>query len=278
MQKLDRLGWAAGVAFEVFGVTIGIRVTDASVLDRVRSILPWGWVDSPATEVDWLYSVVAGGGLPGGKVRRSAVVYTDALQLTRTPDIDQALETLQRDLTLMAGELARNRVLVHAGVVGLGASAVLFPGRTLTGKSTLVASLVRAGAEYYSDEFAVLDDNGLVHPFTRPLSIRPHPTLKGIPTPPEALGGRVGTQPISVSAVVFTSFREGARWRARALTPGRCVLGLLDNCLAARSSPEFVLPVLQKVAEGARAVRTPRGEASEVVGQILRLAREASGP
>jgi hypothetical protein len=31
-----------------------------------------------------------------------------------------------------------------------------------------VAELVRAGATYYSDEFAVLDSRGRVHPFPRP--------------------------------------------------------------------------------------------------------------
>ena len=35
-----------------------------------------------------------------------------------------------------------------------------------------MAALVRAGAEYYSDEFAPLDAGGLVHPFAKPLSIR----------------------------------------------------------------------------------------------------------
>ena len=36
--------------------------------------------------------------------------------------------------------------------------AIVIPGRTFSGKSTLVAELVRAGATYYSDEYAVEDE------------------------------------------------------------------------------------------------------------------------
>ena len=64
----------------------------------------------------------------------------------------------------MAAE-TRERVFVHAGVVGWKGHAIVIPGRSRSGKTTLVAELVKAGAEYYSDEFAVLDAEGRVHPF-----------------------------------------------------------------------------------------------------------------
>jgi hypothetical protein len=42
---------------------------------------------------------------------------------------------------------------------------MVLPGKSFAGKTTLVAALVRAGAEYWSDEYAVLDANGDVHPY-----------------------------------------------------------------------------------------------------------------
>lgn len=272
MQKLDRLGWAAGVSFEVYGLTMGVRVTDVSALPAVEAVLPHGWRPAPTDTVEWLYSFVVGGGTATpGRVRRFHVVYTDALQLARTRELDHAIEALQRDMNLMVGERARNRVFVHAGVVAFAGVAVMLPGRTLAGKSTLVAALVRAGATYYSDEFAVLDEDGLVHPFARPLSIRPHADERGVPVAAEELGGDIGTLPLPVGAVVFTRYREGARWRSRRLSPGRCVLGLIENCLSARYKPDFVLPVLQRVAEAAVAVTTQRGEATETATRVRRL-------
>jgi hypothetical protein len=60
---------------------------------------------------------------------------------------------------------APEHVFVQAGVVGVGERAMVLPGKSFAGKTTLVAALVRAGAEYWSDEYAVLDANGDVHPY-----------------------------------------------------------------------------------------------------------------
>ena len=35
MQKLDRLGWAAGICFVSYGLRIGIRSNEPEVLDRL---------------------------------------------------------------------------------------------------------------------------------------------------------------------------------------------------------------------------------------------------
>ena len=43
MEKLDRLGWAAGIAFTAYGLSIGVRVSDRSALARIRELLPPGW-------------------------------------------------------------------------------------------------------------------------------------------------------------------------------------------------------------------------------------------
>ena len=61
---------------------------------------------------------------------------------------------------------------VHAGVVTWHERAVLLPGRTRSGKTTLVTELVKRGATYFSDELALLDRSGLVHPYPRSLCVR----------------------------------------------------------------------------------------------------------
>jgi hypothetical protein len=50
--------------------------------------------------------------------------------------------------------------------------AVILPGRSMSGKTSLVAALVKAGATYFSDEYAVLDKLGMVHPYIKTLSLR----------------------------------------------------------------------------------------------------------
>ena len=59
---------------------------------------------------------------------------------------------------------------MHAGVAVWNGAAILIPGRSHAGKSTLTKSLIDAGAVYYSDEFAPVLPNGFVIPYPKPLS------------------------------------------------------------------------------------------------------------
>ena len=66
-------------------------------------------------------------------------------------------------------------------MVGCGGGALLLPGGSFTGKTTLVGALVRAGAVYYSDQYALLDEDGLIHPY---------------PCHVERFGGSAGDEPV----------------------------------------------------------------------------------
>ncbi|MCG6963367.1 MAG: hypothetical protein LJE95_08885 [Acidobacteria bacterium] len=265
------------MAFSAYGLHLGIRVSDASVMGRLPEVLPYGWEPSDDPEVELLYSMIVGDEGEAGPVRRLHVVYSDAMRLERTDDLELALGALEKDLHLFVGEMARGRVFVHAGVVGVCGRAIVMPGRSFSGKSSLVAALVRAGATYFSDEFAVLDHEGLVHPFARPLSLRCTDPYRGDPVTVEELGGTIGEGPLPVGAIVAATFAEGAAWKPQPLSPGETVLELLANTLSARRQPEVVLPVLQQVAESAPAVKGDRGEAEEAAVAILGFAATFTG-
>jgi hypothetical protein len=155
--------------------------------------------------------------------------------------------------------------------------AILLPGRSFRGKSTLVAALVRAGATYYSDEYAVLDDRGRVHPYARPLSLRREGGLGAARLPVEALGGTVGEHPLPVGLVAVTHYRAGAQWRPRRLSPGQATLALLNETVAARSRPVTALRTLHRVAAGAATFRGVRGEAEENAPLILQACDREAG-
>jgi serine kinase of HPr protein (carbohydrate metabolism regulator) len=164
---------------------------------------------------------------------------------------------------------ARNRVFVHAGVVAWNGKAIVIPGKRNTGKTTLVAELVRQGATYYSDEHAVLDMQGRVHPYPKPLAIYSEATSRRIKTPVAELGGTAGVKPLPVSLVVASEYRNGAQWRARQVSPGKGVLTLLANTVSARRRPEAALATLQRVVSRARVLKSIRGEAKETASAIL---------
>ena len=270
MEKLDRLGWAAGLAFTAYGVSVGVRVSDRSVLERVRALLPPGWKPARKPTVGRLYSLIVGGPTSRSGVRRFNLLYVDGARLSRAHDLEETLGQLELDLELHIADRAPRRTFVHAGVVGWNGRAIVIPGRSFSGKSSLVKALVKAGASYYSDEFAVLDERGRVHPYPIPLAIRPGPD--GGPLMKyraEELGGVAGVCPLPVGLVLITRYVGGTRFRPRPLSAGRAVLELLAHALPARRRPGRVLDALSRVVSQALVLRGTRGEAEETARQVL---------
>ncbi len=274
MDSIDRLGWAAGMAFRTYGLTMGVRVNRPELLARLDAVVPPGGRVVEAGEVDRLYSLLAAAPEPSGRVRRYHLAYAGAQRIARTFDLDEALDRLEADVRLAVAAFAPRHVFVHAGVVAWRGRAILLPGRTFAGKSTLVEALVRAGATYYSDEYAVVDARGRVHPFAKPIARREagRPLARKIPV--EELGGSAGTAPIPVGTILFTRYREGARFRPRRLTPGQAMLALFDNTVAARRAAPRALAALRKVATDAPALRGRRGDATETARRLLDLVEE----
>jgi hypothetical protein len=269
MEKVDRLGWAAGFSLKSYGIRIGIRSNDAEGLKCVRDHLPYDWEAVSSEIVDRLYSIIIGGAESRPNVRRFNLLYGDHVRLARSLDAHEVFNTLESDLRLFVAEVAWNRVFVHAGVVGWNGKAIVIPGRSFSGKSTLVAELVKAGALYYSDEYAVLDARGRVHPFLKSLEIRRQGDNRQTKLSVSDLGGHAGTKPLPVGLVVITNFKENARWRPRELSPGKGVLELLANTVSARRKPEQALAMLHQVAATAHIVKGVRGQAADIVPLLL---------
>jgi hypothetical protein len=270
MAKIDRLGWAAGIAFKSYGVSVGVRVSDPTILHRVEAVLPPGWKPTDEPTVRRLFSLIVGGSTTRPGLRRLHLLYAESARLLRTQDLDEVLRQLEIEVEHYVADRAVRRTFVHAGVVGWNGRAIVIPGKSYSGKSSLVMALVKAGATYYSDEFAVLDGHGLAHPYPVPLRIRSSDAGAPVKRQVEELGGMTGDRPLPVGLVLITRYVSGSRFRPRPMSAGRTVLALLANTVPARRRPERVLEVLSRVASQAFALRSPRGEASEVAGQILR--------
>ena len=269
METLDRLGWATGMSFVAHGLRIGIRMNDSHLLDELPQRLPPGWRPASSNVVDRLYSLIAGGEGARSGVRRYNLLYAGAARIARSLRLDEVLDRLEGDLRLYVAEWSRRKLFVHAGVVAWEGRAIVIPGRSFSGKSRLVEALVRAGATYFSDEYAVFDDHGLVHPYNVPLSIRSEDG-----DPPEKVRMDMpnrsdGLKPLPVGVIAMAKYRPGARWRPRPLPPGQAVLSLLANTVAARRKPDQVLTRLARIVEGTRVLRGSRGEAAETVGPLL---------
>jgi hypothetical protein len=269
MEKIDRLGWAVGAAFTAFGIRVGVRTNQADVWDRIVERFPIGWKPTALT-VEKMYSLRVGAAQ--GTIRQFHLLYGNIDRLARTMDLEAALDRLEADMKIYVAAATWRWTFVHAGVVGWNGRAIVLPGLTLSGKSTLVAELVRAGATYYSDEYAVIDRRGRVHPYARPLAMRETYTARQTKRPVEFFGGRAGRKPLPVGLVVVSQYKAGADWRPRRLSAGRGLLALLNHTVSARHRPQVAVPTLRNVVAEAPVLEGARGDAKGMVGLLLNTA------
>lgn len=272
MQKIDRLGWAEAFTFEAYGARIGVRASKPGHLERLLPHLPPRWSPlDPGKRLGNLYSWVVGGERRPG-MRTFDLMYSGSGRIARTLKPEELFDTFAADLRLSMAVLSRSFVFVHAGVVGWKGRAIVTPGRTFTGKSTLVQALVRAGAEYLSDEFAILDRRGCVHPFAQPIQMRPAGGGRQEPIEIASLGGHVCERPLKVGAIVSTHYRDGARSRFRRVSEGEGILTLMANAVPARLDPARVLLTTRRAAQGALVLRGNRGDAENTAAIVLEMA------
>jgi hypothetical protein len=192
--------------------------------------------------------------------------------------LQPALTELARELMVHTANYAPDRVFVHAGVVAWLGHALVLPGTSFAGKTTLVAELVRAGAIYYSDEYAVLDEQGRVHPYSRNLQMRQDGSHEQTSVAIEALNGSSGSVPLPVSHVVFTEYVPGTQWSSEPVSAGLAVLEMLRHAIPVQRTPARVMATLARMMETATAVRSERGEAGETARALLQKISQDARP
>ena len=198
-----------------------------------------------------------------------AGINDSAGDLDRLPTLDVALGMLDAQIRIFVAARARDRIFVHAGVVARDGMALVIPGESFSGKTTLVRALVELGATYYSDEYAVLDDEGRVHPYPRRLSIRGDDGSATEERHVGELGGVVAAVRAELAAVVVTRYRPGAEWQPKRVSSGQGVLALLANTVPAHERPQESLRAVSRAVAGAIVLDGDRGEAGPAAESML---------
>jgi hypothetical protein len=237
------------MSVRISGSCLGVPLTfdvDDALAPRFTALLPHGWQDGTADEDARSWSVSTAFDLVG----------------------------VLNDAELHVAEQVAGFIAIHAGAVAFDDRAILIPGRSLSGKSTLTEALVRRGGTYYSDEFALLDDAGRVHPYARPLTMRATQSEPARSIEPQTLQA-VGERPVPVALVAYVHYRPDASWDVVDVSPGEGTLALIDNAVAAQTRSDEVLRHCAAAARQAKFVRGVRGEAPDAVDEVLRLLEPA---
>ncbi len=252
---------ANDVTLEAFGVGLQITISDERHVSHVRNVLPPGWRPKQEEVEQGHFQLMTG---PDELLH----VTLDGESLAGPVDLDVAVGVLDAQIRAYVALNAPDHIFVHAGAVGIDDRAVLIPGDSFAGKTSLVAALVAEGALYYSDEYAVLDTDGRLHPYPKPLSLRDE-TTHATDHSVESLGGRAGTEVLTVGLIAVTQYRHGAEWSPRTCSRGEGALALLSHTVPARTRPEQALEAVRHAASEAVILQGERGEAGDVARSLL---------
>jgi hypothetical protein len=262
-----------GVAFgfSSYGLRIGFWLDSPEYIDSVIQRLPPGWVPIELENLDWeffLHHVDHGSAhADWPKIHLYSGENFVAMGFTYVQIMDSVESQLQR----YVAEHAKTHLFIHAGVVGWNGKAIMLPGSSFAGKSTLVTALVNAGASYYSDEYAVLDESGNVSPYARKISLRDGPL--GPAQRLDIRGGQPGvensSQSLSIGLVALARYENGAEWAMTRLAPAHAIMAICEHTVAIRRRPGDAFGTISKVVGSAVVIQGVRGEVHGAVEKLL---------
>ena len=171
--------------------------------------------------------------------------------------INQAFAMFEWGLNWVIANHAHQFAIVHAATVEKNGRGYIFPGAPGSGKSTLCAALVCRGWRLLSDEMALISlTDGLLWPIPRPVSLKNASieiirkfgntaalgdlvlgdvvadTAKGNiahmrPPKSSVMASKV---PVAPFAVVFPTYRAGAKTEYLEISKGQTLMRLAENC------------------------------------------------
>lgn len=223
----------------------------------------------------WLERVEAKAGKPDAAIRidqaagefrlgvDDAVVATAAEPLGLVRPLIQVLdERVVHKLTTLRA--------VHAGAVLCGGRVLLFPGLSHAGKSSLVREMVQRGATYFSDEYALIDTEGLVHPYPRPLLVR-NGSPEQSPVLARELNARIGDTPAPVGWIFAIHYVPGCEWSVSPVSQGEALMTLLKNTPHPLAESPQMVSTFQRAVAAASCLAGQRNEAAEAATRIMEM-------
>lgn len=268
-EKISQKDFPHEFLFESYGVVIRINSNKPELIEQIKEVIKYNLLNDlrEIAETDTEHNFVF-----FRNPKKKYEVFKNGVKIAAQVGDENLIEIFGTVIRLTVAEFAHERVFVHAGAVGWKGKAIVIPAKSFQGKSTLTAALVKRGAVYYSDEYAIFDKDGFVHPFAKPISIREKiDDRRQTDYEIKEYDGIAGTQKIPVGIVLITEYKANARWNPKILSPANGILELIKNTIPIRQNPQFVLEVLNQIGKRAVFIKSKRRDISECADLILQL-------
>jgi len=184
----------------------------------------------------------------------------------RSIDASIGWDLVESELGLFAAERLEGLVAIHAAMLVHDGRAILVPGPSRAGKTTLALAAIKAGVTVASDEYALFDlRSGLVHGWPRPLRIRRDDGGIERRALPPSSNGRV-----PVAAVAAIRYDPDGPPIAP-ISRADATIAVLENCVCGASRPTDAFDAAVRITAASRTVAGCHADAAPALQQLLEL-------
>ncbi len=200
-------------------------------------------------------------------------LYWNEERIQQFDELDETIfEAIESKIQLsLAVALPPRMYFLHAGAVAYKNIGIIIPGSSFSGKTTLTKEFLKFGAEYYSDDCAVIDNYGNLYPYSKTLSIRNRLQESEI-VRVESVGAVNGCRPVPVKLVVLAEYKKRHAWKSHKMSNGETVFELSKNLFYPASMtlyPNETFQALANIVKQSKILSGKRGEAAELVKMVL---------
>jgi hypothetical protein len=260
------------LALACYGVEIRlVDETGLGLCQRLREALPPEFtapVKPTTVAVAYRVTTVSP---PGQSESSEFVIRCDDMAVFATSVDEELFWWLWRDIDQVVARRAPRLLFVHAAVVGWRGVGIVIPGRGTIGKSRLCTELVRCGAVYYSDAFAVLDEQGLLHPYRGMIGR----SIEGINQNMRLLREEETAEPLPIGLIVSGAYDADTLWQPAVVRGPHTALTLVDSTVLPREQAAHLPQIVAKAAADAVGLRGARSEAKQVAAMLLDIVDDA---
>lgn len=265
-KRLKKIRWRMQIGFECYGVKVGFRADAIDLEAKLKGVFPEYHSEIDFEEASDVLSLIV-----GGNNSENGLYFNNETAMGFEKFDDSLLEFLgDKILTILALLSLPSKFYIHAGAVSWNGFGIIIPGVSYAGKTTLVKEFIKAGAGYFSDDCVILDNQGYLLPFSRPLAIR---TEEGrILKNAADFGAESATAKIKLWMVLLTKYEKDAVWRPEAVSKGQGILELMKNFYyqsSVREAPGEIIGALNNITRQTFIIGGKRDEARLVVEWFL---------
>ena len=152
--------------FKILNLPVRVESNSPQFLQDVGNIFHYFKVFRPNPDVD------NGASFSVSIDQASTITFGNDI-IYRSTNYRYILEYLEYKIYTILINRFSDYYLIHAGVVAHDDKAILLPGSSGGGKTTLIAGLLKNGFRYLTDEIGIIDPHTLrVYPFPKPLNMK----------------------------------------------------------------------------------------------------------